>query len=69
MKSDTRSIKESIKTICDSMLVLHNSQRATIAWLINVGSKQSAQLAQELQAELANVESSLQKLQHLRDSL
>jgi hypothetical protein len=69
MKNDTRSIKESIKTICDSMLIIHKSQRATIAWLINVGSKQSAQLSQELQVELANVESSLQKLQHLRDSL
>jgi uncharacterized phage infection (PIP) family protein YhgE len=69
MKDDTRSLKESIKTICESMLVIHNSQRATIAWLINVGTKQSAQLSKELRVELASLESFLQKLTDLRDSL
>jgi len=69
MKKKPQSNDERIKTICDSMLVMHNSQRATIAWLINIGTKQSKQLSEELKVELSNVESSLKNLSDLPESL
>ena len=65
MKKDTHSVEEQIKIIRDSLIVIHNSQRATMAWLINVGTKQSAQLALELKAEMASVDASLEKLSQI----
>jgi CHAD domain-containing protein len=67
MKNDTHKLKDEIKALRDALIVLHDAQEATMAWLTNIGQPMSAQLAFELKEQISFVKASREKVARLLD--
>ena len=65
MSNNPHNPQEDIKALRDALIVLHDAQEVTMAWLIATGQSGSAQLAFELKEQMAFVKASREKVARL----